>query len=844
VILNEHTFGVCAVAFSPDNRYLASIGAPNDGFLYLWSINPRTGAARLHSSNKCTSFIKGMTWMGKSIITVGTRHVKVWRIDEGLSVSPSKQKFGLEGMPAQTLNPATVTRTLAGRNCLLGSLVEATFTCVAAVSDEVAIVCSERGDICLLDDSNDGQKLSKIHSVDFSITCVAVNQQRGLVSVGGRGAFNVYCLDELLDLGSSAEPSDVSTDLLCPMATAVAPCAMALGDDYFVAIDSQNSITVSKYGVALEHPTPLTAHRDPVLGVSLLSRPNEMDADLFTWSSSGEVLFWDLSGGPSKGLMTVAIEQPPSVDDGSPNQCQIVRASKEAAFFVSGDKHGVLRILDGATRECTFTTKAHSSDIQDIAIHEGVDHTLLASCGRDRTVQLYRMAPEWTLVQTMDEHAGACCGVLFCDGGNTLVSASTDRTIHVRQLVSREVNGQVVVAMVPTRIINLRASPVSMVLSSTQQLSYLVVSLLDRTVATYDIGSGKLVSSFRATDSEGSDAVVMDALVMGKATSSASRPTMLAGVSSTDKSVRIYDGLTGAFIDREWGHTSAVTDLALLETADSDTATLISTGADGTIMVWEVTNKAALSPEMFEPVARSRDQSPPKEALAARPPLRRVLSKAELAEFQRPSPSSTPNGRSSPPRSLRRKPSKFGMSSQVQKSSIAPVPLIPPAIPSSTTVDFDIRKGSYIRGRSPPSPRSRVSRRPSLAALDLQGRSKSSTNLSEFGSLNMATEQVCRTLRAYQKKLSTSEVIRDSLLHELDQELGLTAKALRDKTSKTKAMSESVLSGLLDQYSERLVSLFDEKLRLSLGSTVLDGGTTANGSATTRSLQTEPRIQE
>lgn len=108
----------------------------------------------------------------------------------------------------------------------------------------------------------------------------------------------------------------------------------------------------------------------------------------------------------------------------------------------------------------------------------------------------------------------------------------------------------------------------------------------------------------------------------------------------------------------------------------------------------------------------------------------------------------------------------------------------------------------------------------------------------------MATEQVCRTLRAYQKKLSRSEVIRDSLLHELDQELGLTAKALRDKTSKTKAMSESVLSGLLDQYSERLVSLFDEKLRLSLGSTVLDGGTTANGSATTRSLQTEPRIQE
>src|SRR5271169_665927 len=105
VILNEHTFGVSAVAFSPDARYLASIGAPNDGFLYVWSINTRTGAARLHSSNKCTSFIRGMVWMGGSIITVGTRHVKVWRVEDGVTSSPSKQKFSPEGAPLVAPTP-------------------------------------------------------------------------------------------------------------------------------------------------------------------------------------------------------------------------------------------------------------------------------------------------------------------------------------------------------------------------------------------------------------------------------------------------------------------------------------------------------------------------------------------------------------------------------------------------------------------------------------------------------------------------------------------------------------------------------------------------------------------
>lgn len=69
VILNEHTYGVRCVAFSPDQKYLASLGSPNDGFLYVWAINQRTGAAKLHSSNKCTSFVKQMIWLGSSIVT-------------------------------------------------------------------------------------------------------------------------------------------------------------------------------------------------------------------------------------------------------------------------------------------------------------------------------------------------------------------------------------------------------------------------------------------------------------------------------------------------------------------------------------------------------------------------------------------------------------------------------------------------------------------------------------------------------------------------------------------------------------------------------------------------------
>jgi hypothetical protein len=78
----------------------------------------------------------------------------------------------------------------------------------------------------------------------------------------------------------------------------------------------------------------------------------------------------------------------------------------------------------------------------------------------------------------------------------------------------------------------------------------------------------------------------------------------------------------------------------------------------------------------------------------------------------------------------------------------------------------------------------------------------------------MATEQACRTLRAYRKKLLSSESVKEDALKELDQELRLTAVALGEKSLKTKVISETVLA-VLDQYSDRLVSMFDEKLRLS-----------------------------
>jgi hypothetical protein len=460
----------------------------------------------------------------------------------------------------------------------------------------------------------------------------------------------------------------------------------------------------------------------------------------------------------------------------------------------------------------------------DIAIQQNEDMTLIASCARDRTVQLFRKVENaWSLSQTMDDHTSSISRLLFLDQGEKLLSCSSDRTIIIRDFASREMRGEKVVAYLPVRTLTLKAAPVHMT-TAPDQTGTLVVSTIDRHISTFDLASGRSIQVFRASDLESNDAVVMDALVMGKEQAASNKPRVLAGVSTTDKSIRVYDHIGGYLIDREWGHTEGVSDVALLETEignDTSTTTLISTGFDGTIMIWDFAPKAVLA-DSPEPTEIPVEQSPAKEVMAMKTPLRRVLSRSELAEFQRPSepegptPVSTPTGNRSPPRMLRKKTSKYSLA-QSPKLGVPAVPNLPnsAASPTLTQSELSGRKNSNRdRSPSPPSPKSTPSqvsaRRPSF---DARSRTKSASNVSEFGGLNMASEQLCRSLRAYRKKLSiSSDTLKVENVREMERELGLTAKALGEKAVRTKGINEGVLTKLLDQYSERLVEMIDEKI--------------------------------
>ncbi|KAF2728591.1 WD40 repeat-like protein [Polyplosphaeria fusca] len=813
--LLDHTFGVNCVAFSPDSQYLASLGSTNDGFLYIWSVNSRTGAATLLASNRCTSNVSRMAWLGNSLITVGTRHVKVWRVDDssltsrGSKPRQSDMSFNL---------PNVQHKTLPGRNCLLETLLEANFTSVVAVAPSKAVVSSDKGDICIIDDTDGGQRFMKLADAGFSVTSMAVDLKGRLHLASSQGGLKTLNVSDMIGALTPppSPPPRVESPVVALTSDSLHIEAVAPLFNYLVTVDSQHSIRLSKLCAAEDESVvgevvqQMPAHGGPVLGVATLAQPNVCEAFFYTWSASGSVLFWNQDG-VCKDSIQVTLEQVESADT-DPNELKVALASVDSKHLITGDKYGVLRMIDCRTKSGIHEFKAHANEVTDIAIYEDTTSAYLASASRDRTVQIFtRRTDTWDLMQTLDEHVGAVTGIVFSKNGSRLVSCSSDRTLVVRELVSRknDEDGDATQAFIILRTVILKTSPVSMAWDSDQD-DILLVSTIDRQLHKYDLRTGHCLNSFRAADTDGGDAVVLSSLAH------VSRPLgspLIAGVSSTDKSIRLYED-NGTLIARDYGHTEGVTSVALYKsqgTHDEESSRkLVSVAVDGTIFVWNLDLKVA---NRYNDMSKSVEMDPSTptnhDLLATRPPLRRVFSQSELARFQR-SPeddSATPTGNRSP--KLRKRVSKFSLA-QAPKLDPSPIQRDARAAGSGPGT---LRKNRN-RSPSPPSPRNLQGLAKRRSSVDVRMRTKPST--SEFGSLGSTTEGLCRTLRAYRKRLATStDNLTSEHVREVERELAQTARAVGEK-AKSKGVNEEVMAKLLDQYSERLVSMLDERIAASV----------------------------
>ena len=353
------------------------------------------------------------------------------------------------------------------------------------------------------------------------------------------------------------------------------------------------------------------------------------------------------------------------------------------------------RIINPVSRECTYEFKAHSAEVTDIAVFEDSKMLLAASAGRDRTIQVFRCLKHdrrgdenvsWHLLQTLEDHVGAVTGLLFSNDGQHLISRSSDRTVVVRKFASSSPHKETdetsdgtdrdsISGFLIDYTITLKASPVAMALEvqddseGVKKEEKLWVSTIDRHLHRYKFRNGHSLSSFKVADSDNGDAVVISALLPVRLpAASISESTLLACVSSTDKSVRLYS-TSGKLLCKDWGHTEGITAIELLQPqkigstepssggiekpeglvrngdVDEHIQTLVTAAVDGTIFLWnlksadqnqQINSGRTKSVDHLNGIFSTPSGTPTKASLCARkPPLRKVLSQSELARLQR-----------------------------------------------------------------------------------------------------------------------------------------------------------------------------------------------------------------
>jgi hypothetical protein len=291
--------------------------------------------------------------MGSSVVSIGIRHVKVWRLERATPVSPSKTRLDLENSlagPPGSLNP----RTFSGRNCLLGELIDATFTAAVAVSDSKAILCTAQGDICLLDDTDCTQRLERVARAEFKIHSVTFDSNQYSVWIAGEGGVtSPMNLDDLTKSSQSSAPAAALPLLQSKQAPNMEkrPITLALGlvRGRIISVDA-NRIMELRTAEALSSTLALStvlkklpAHESAVLGVrSLLPKSEANGPDFFTFSAKGTVLFW-LFDGTCVGSVEIPLDQISRPEGGDTNEVKTVVPYNPDSCLVSGDKVGVLR---------------------------------------------------------------------------------------------------------------------------------------------------------------------------------------------------------------------------------------------------------------------------------------------------------------------------------------------------------------------------------------------------------------------------------------------------------------------------------------------------------------------
>ena len=730
--LKEHKHGIGALSFSPDSKYLVTIGFKHDKKLILWDIDNNTKISEQKLSNKVNSV--SFNHDGSYFVTAGDRHLKWWYLIKKYSD------------PDFEVGDYTVSELQGKPASILESLAQAVFTdiCIGSSNGKDTVYCTTaNGVLCAFLESRMMDKWVNSES-SSSYCCCLFNSlgMKSLLLVGcANGVIRAFDPESLQYIATLPTPAPLSgnalkisypacyalckvprpkqsqgggigakvNSILSPprLATIYADRSLLIWDisDIYKVIQFRSfsfhraCIWDIHFVDGLEEESEVD--KSISSSVTSLARRAELQPLLpvgtfITCSADNSIRVWNTDSNAhrqskwksiySKQMLHM-IEVEVAEDDNNkanksreslsirqsnasvastisnstiggagdrepldlscglpdtelPDKPQGSSAPRALAVhphgrqFVCGDKNGTLCVYDLATMSLTQKMQAHAAEILTLHYSPPMKYTvdgswvvdfsydnvqsegdndrlvMLASAGRDRLVHIYDASMStYKPTSTLDNHSSSVTVAKFTSDGQRFLSCGGDRTMVFSTVNGPEITRQKSI-QTPHGTIN------GLAVEATTKFA--VTSGADKKLNIWNLQSGKHMRAYKS-DLITSELYKCDIDPSG----------MYVAACSFDKTISVFDFFSGELITQVHGHSELTTAVRF----SPDGRSLISTGGDGVIMIWQLSDilVTAMQDRLLELYSNAqRKQS--KAAIRQRRLMKRN-AKTELAKL-------------------------------------------------------------------------------------------------------------------------------------------------------------------------------------------------------------------
>lgn len=387
-----HKVKVQALAFSADEKYLASLGGQDDNTLVVWDLatgRPLCGGPASSDLSMCIAFFNKNS---QQAVTGGNGVLRVWDID----------------FVNRKINPTDVH---------VGNLQRVCRTIVIDPTDNFAFVGTTSGDVLCI--QLQGAKLFKFAGptkpLAQGILCTCITDNSDVLVGSGSGE---------VALLSKTDLKKIKTVSLQGMITSVA----AHGDHYFVGTSKSNVYYLN--AKTFKEELRQTCHFERINDVCFPCGYSE----LFATCSNHDIRIWNAK--TSQELLRIQVQN---------LECNCVKFSPDGKSIISGWSDGKIRAFGPQTGRLLYVINdAHktqgmkrvSGNLSGVtALAVSYDNTRLVSGGADSQVRVWRLGREsQTMEASMKEHKATVNAISLRQNDQQCVTASDDGSCIVWDL--------------------------------------------------------------------------------------------------------------------------------------------------------------------------------------------------------------------------------------------------------------------------------------------------------------------------------------------------------------------------------------------------------------------------